>query len=376
MRLLKYWLLLSFVSLVLVLPVFEYSLKSSYTPSDFFGIVLGTQSKEEVEVRRFNEARVIKADNYLTHTPNPIEKIQLEGKLASDPVMKKSYESLQDENKMFDLSYAYTITKEPKYLDKAEEFFLAWATTNKSVGNPIDDTHLEITLNAYSLVRDSLPDDSRSKVDAWLVSIANAEINTTQLMGGRLTNNWNSHRIKVVSMIGYILDNQAFLDFSVEEYKKHIENNLNPDGTSFDFVERDAIHYHLFNLDPLLVVAQVASLKGLDLYSYEASDGASLRKSVEFVLPYLAGDQVHYEFVDSTVAFDRARASAGQKEYSSGNQFEPKNGIKTLELIYFFDPRAVEIIRDIKETKDTFPTFNSFLIHSKARNFSPFYGVL
>lgn len=376
MKLLKYWIILSFIAVVLVMPVMEYSLKSSYSPSDFLGIVLGTQSKEEVEIRRFNEAKVIRANEYLKHTPNPIAMIQLEGKLSSDLAMKKSYESLQDENKIFDLSYAYTVTNDSKYLDKATEFLLAWATTNKSTGNPINDTHLENIINAYTLVRDNINEDARMTIDNWLIDTATAEINTTELIGNRKINNWNSHRLEVVSMIGYALDNETFLDFAFEEYKRHIEKNLNPDGTSFDFVERDALHYHLFDLDPLLVVAQIAAIRGHDLYSLEVSNSASLKKSVEFVLPFLSGDEVHYEFVNSTVQFDRARSMAGQKEYASGNKFEPKNGIKTLELIYFFDPRGVEILRDIKKTDEVFPTFNSYLIYRKAKDLSPFYSSL
>ena len=41
--------------------------------------------------------------------------------------------------------------------------------------------------------------------------------------------------------------------------KKQIAANLRPDGSSLDFHERDALHYHCYDLEPLLTLAIAAS---------------------------------------------------------------------------------------------------------------------
>ena len=48
-----------------------------------------------------------------------------------------------------------------------------------------------------------------------------------------------------------------------------------------------SLHYSLFNLSALAVVARVGEQLGVDLWKSETPDGASLRTGLEFVAPYL-----------------------------------------------------------------------------------------
>jgi len=81
------------------------------------------------------------ADDALSDTPDPIDKIQTEGKLPADPARLKSRQSLRDMPRMDALGYAYAVTGRAEYADKARQFILAWAKVNHSVGDPIDNTN-------------------------------------------------------------------------------------------------------------------------------------------------------------------------------------------------------------------------------------------
>jgi hypothetical protein len=71
------------------------------------------------------------ADKALNPDPDPIEKIQTEGKLDSDPVKKATQNSLKDMQPTYFLSMVYILTDDAKYLAKAKEYIMAWAKTNQ-----------------------------------------------------------------------------------------------------------------------------------------------------------------------------------------------------------------------------------------------------
>jgi hypothetical protein len=107
--------------------------------------------------------------------------------------------------------------------------------------------------------------------------------------------------------------------------------------------ERDALHYHCYDIEPLLELAIAANNHGTNLYTYKSKSGASLEKSVKFLLPFCSGEKKHPEFVKSTVAFDRKRAESGDENYKAGHLFDPKKGGHSLELATAFDKNLSEV---------------------------------
>jgi hypothetical protein len=300
------------------------------------------------------------ADDALKDKPDPIPVILSEGKLASDPVKIRTWQSLRDMQKLNALGYAYAVTKTPAYPGKIHEFVMAWAQTNHSAGDPIDDTNLEGLLVAYDLARDTFSAEDRGIVDQYLRDFAQAEIKTGQSSSHTTVNNWNSHRLKIVGMIAFLLHDQDLIDHTVEAYQKQIQINLLPDGSSIDFHERDALHYQLYDLTPLLTLAIAARNNGVDLYDYHAPSGSSLPGGVGFVLPFAEGKQTHEEFVHSTVDFDRKRAAAGQAEYKAGSIWKPSNAVETLDKAEAFDHSLLPLIAKLKGSEsDRFPTWQT-----------------
>ncbi|HZZ26978.1 MAG TPA: alginate lyase family protein [Pirellulales bacterium] len=302
------------------------------------------------------------ADQALNDQPKPIDKIQTEGKLPKDPVKLKTEESLADMGKLEALAFAYAVTAEPKYADKSREFLLVWAGTNHSKGDPIDDTNLEPLLFNYDLTRSTFSADERQAVDAYLRGVAAVELATAKSKDNNHFNNWHSHRLKIVGLIAFLLPDQALIDTTVRMYKEQIEHNIEPDGSTYDFHERDALHYHLYDLAPLLTLAIAAKANGVDLYSYQSPKGGSLGKTIEFLLPYAQGTKTHAEFVNSKVSFDRKRAEAGAKEYQSGSAFQPHSALTVLGLAEFFDPSLLDLVHTLSHgNSPKYPTWQIVL---------------
>ncbi len=272
------------------------------------------------------------ADAALSATPNPIKKIQTEGKLAGDPVKIATETAFRDMRALFALGYAYEITGETKYAEKTRAFILAWAETNQPTGDPIDETSLEPLLVAYDQTRATFPADARTAADRYLHKIVAAEWGARQV-----TNNWQSHRLKIIGLAAYVLRDETQIARALQGFKDQIAVNLNADGSSLDFRDRDALHYHVYDLEPLLTLAITAQNHGLNLYDYPGKDGASLRRSVHFLIPFCIGEREHHEFVNSKVAFDRKRAANGEKAYQVGRLFRPEEGFKALSLAAFLD---------------------------------------
>lgn len=295
-----------------------------------------------------------KADGALDDEPNPIQSIRSEGKLAKDPAKIRTHESMADMHKIFCLAYAWAVTDKADYAAKAGKFLAAWAKVNRSRGDPIDDTGLDDAIVAFDLVQKQLPAEDRKEIEKWLRQVAEAELKS----GTHGYNNWNSHRLKIMGLIGFALEDKKLIDAAVEGYKKQIDRNLKPDGSSIDFHDRDALHYHTYDIEPLLTLAIAAQMNGIDLYHY-AAGGASLGKAVAFLFPYCEGKE-HKEFVNTKVGFDRARAKAGQAEYEAGHPWNPKAAAGTLILNGFFDKETSgKMLRTIGVKFTNYPSFEA-----------------
>lgn len=300
------------------------------------------------------------ADVAMQDEPNPIDTIRTEGLLQGDPRKTATREALEDVHKLYALAVAYCVTRQRQYLDKASVYLIAWADSNFSRGDPIDDTNLDPAIEAYDMIKSDLVPGERKRISRWFSRTADAEIHARYNQPDRATshNNWNSHRLKIVGEIGFAIDDKNLQNYAINGIKEQIGRNLLPDGSSEDFVSRDALHYHVYDLEPLLKLAIVLQrATGVDYYTYQAPSGSSIQKSVEWLLPYLDGRMTHAEFVNSTVDFDRRRAQNGESSYKAGTLFEPKNGVEVLLLAAYFDDKLMELTKRLLGSEGNYPVW-------------------
>jgi hypothetical protein len=245
------------------------------------------------------------------------------------------------------LAVTYKVTGDARYATRAGEFLDAWAARNQPTGQPIDETGLEPGIFGYRIVRADLPVAARDRIDAWMRNIAQAEIDSRVLKRPTATNNWHSHRLKIVGLIGYALGDAKLLLYAKNGFRAQINDNLRPGGESIDFIERDALSYHVYDLRPLVTLALAFAEDGEDLYHWQASNGASVARSVSWLLPYLRGEKAHAEFAGSQVPFDKARSDNHEKGHEIGTPYDPKNAQPLMDLAAAYDPACAALARSL-----------------------------
>lgn len=331
---------------------------------------------KDQEVNTHWQALLKTADQSLSDTPNPADTILSEGILQGDPRKTKTWKCLEDMSKVYALGIAYKVNGDQKYLTKASEFLLAWASRNKPQGNPINDTNLERIIFTFDLLKKDLKPAVVLAVSAWLSEVAKQEIKTytialTNKGGAKSINNWHSHRIKEITQIAYALSDNELKHKAIEYYLHQISSNLKADGSSFDFHERDALHYHIYDVDPLLVAATILNREvnnDIDFYSYVSKEGNSLKKSVNWLLPYYTSEKTHAEWVNSKSAFDKKRAENGEKAYIAGTLFKPIEARTSIALAGYFDSDMINFYRKEANTNAKYPSWQFVLNEVKRTN--------
>lgn len=286
----------------------------------------------------------------LKQEPQPIDTIVSEGHLVTDPKKIKTIKALADLNKIYALAYTYKITNKKDYLTKCLQYIKAWAKVNQAIANPINNTKLDPLFEGYDLIKEEVNVADKLVIEKWLRQIAAIEIVTRRPEVGKKSsyNNWNSHKIKIVANIAYLLNDKQYMLFVDTSLKKQIAMNLYADGSGADFKERDALHYHYYTLEPLLVTATIIKrATGINYYPYLSNSGSSIQKSVAFLIPYATGEKTHAEFVNSKVAFDRKRAQNKEADYIIGANFNPKKAIDMFISASYFNPEYVNIVNKL-----------------------------
>lgn len=322
--------------------------------------------KNDADAKKQWEIVLTDAEKALTATPNPADTILTEGILQGDPRKTRTWKSLEDMQKVYALAMAYKITGEQKYLTKTSEFLLAWAKRNHPQGNPINDTNLDRIIFAYDLVKDDLTTDISLATSLWLMRVGLQELASFNKARdrGSLTymNNWNSHRIKEVVEVAWAIGNDSLKNWAINAYKKQIAQNLNADGSSYDFHERDALHYHVYDVDPLMVAATIIERdKRLIAYEYKSATGSSLKASVYWLLPFFTGENTHAEWVNSKSAFDKKRAANGEKGYIAGTFFKPEEARTSIALANYWDKELLAIYQKEAKITTQYPTWQFVL---------------
>jgi Alginate lyase len=251
------------------------------------------------------------ADDALRSAPNPIEHVISEGTRESDPRKIATRRSMEDMGKVEALAWVWVVSEEERYARKGREYILAWARTNQPDGNAINESAFEPMIEAYDLLRDGFSASERALVDGWLRKTADLLWKDTRGLKG----NWYSHRLKTVGLIALTLHDDATWAMVDKAFKQHLEANFDAQGESLDFRLRDALHYHIYALRPLLTLACASERNGVDLYDYKAPNGASLPRALDFLRPFALSGKKHIEFANSTASFDKTRAKAGEAEY-------------------------------------------------------------
>ena len=297
---------------------------------------------DHAEVKALYDSIRARADTHLSLPANPIPVIYYEGLLDTDPDRVASVESLLDINRLIDMLYAGYGSDPEYYAPKIKEIVLAWARTYLPDGNTINEHKLTPLFWAYYLLRDAYSRGERSEVESWMYDIALQEMGRVRTPN----NNWQSKRMKIVGLIGGILENATMRDFVLLGIKDYIGSSYFPDGTSVDLRHRDALSYHVSGIEPLLDIFinfRVFS-DDFDLYGYTSPSGSSVEKAIAYVMPFVKGEKVHEEWVNTQVQLDKERAAAGLEKYQPGTLFQPEQAMPMLRWAIYYHPGYMPMV--------------------------------
>jgi hypothetical protein len=98
---------------------------------------------------------------------------------------------------------------------------------------------------------------------------------------------------QVCGLAAYLGRDDVVRRITAEEGPKRIKDQIRPDGSLPEELARTrSLHYSLFAIEAWMQVAKVSrDVGGFDLYHYQTKDGRGLRKTLDFLVPYLLGEQ-------------------------------------------------------------------------------------
>ena len=258
------------------------------------------------------------AQRHLVDQPAPLPHVHTEGTLPNHGIREQSIAAEKDWPLMRQAALAWRISGDPRYLKQVDDYLAAWADVYQPDFNPIDETNLDMLITAYALTVDHLRLETRAASRRLISNLGNGYIaHIEQFHGqkGTQTNNWQSHRVKLVTLAAAALNDQAMLEQAHQLFKQQVADNILPDGSVTDFQDRDALHYVVYDLEPLVQAALAAKPYGGDWLSLK-SNGASLGAALDWLVPYATGQRSHQEFLHTHVQFDKDRAKVGEAGYS------------------------------------------------------------
>jgi len=243
---------------------------------------------------------------------------------------------------------------QPQY-DMAVRLLVAWVETYQPTLDPIDETSFDMLIDTFAIIRDRLAPADRIRIadrlDKWGWAYVNSIARLALPDHSIWINNWQSHRIKLITMLAAATEDKRLFGEARRLFRLQIAANIHPDGETLDFAVRDALHYVVYDLEPLLRAALAArTFAGEDWYRWETADHASLAGAVTWLTPYAAGQATHEEFVHSQVDFDAERAAAGVKGYKG--PFDVQDAASLYWLAARFDPALEPLARSLGSVPD------------------------
>lgn len=303
------------------------------------------QSSETTQAEPGVQALIRGVDARLDEQPKALPRVHTEGTLPHEGIYDASVEAMKDMTLMRDAALAWRVTNDSRYLQLVDRFLFAWVTTYQPSFNPIDETGFDGLILAYDMTASALTVKTRNAASAFIAKlgagyVARVDAQTRPLTG-IWRNNWQSHRIKLIALSAFTLGDRRMMKAAQRLFVEQLGNNIAPDGTTYDFEERDALHYAVYDVQPLVTAALAARRFNRNWLRERGANGATLSAALDWLVPYARGEKTHEEFVRSTVPFDAKRREAGIPGYTG--QWDPKNATELFHLAARLDGRYARV---------------------------------
>lgn len=263
---------------------------------------------------------------------NIVDQVDREGILPTDQKYKNSENAIRDLSMLFRWSICAKLSVSSNRnvcAEAAINSLVKWIDTYKPSGNSINDSHLMLLFLSSDLLQDMISEEQKEKLQNWLrlfISKGDQYWAQKKLDSSTMRNNHATWRLAIRAVVSAILADSDEIQKTKDLLADHVKNNLQPPTAwvpdaqcpnhlneseygSYDFRQRDALHYHVYNLKAYMWISLMTDQLSLD------SEKLQLAKAVEFLRPFFVGEKEHIEFVCSRVPFDIERRQAGVQEY-------------------------------------------------------------
>jgi hypothetical protein len=237
--------------------------------------------------------------------------IQIEGSLPGHGTRDESVEAVRDFTAARDLALAGRLSGESRFAEAAARLLGAWAAVYSPSLNPIDETEFDALFIAWDLLPENTRKPAKAQMEKLIRAFATGYLRRPP-QRSTAVNNWNSHRVKLATMAAFASGDENLVTQAHERFKEQLRNNIDSGGKTFDFTQRDALHYVVYDLEPLLMAALAAQQHGQSWWNDEDS---RLSLALNWLLPYATGEKTHIEFANTTVKWDHVRRDAGLKGF-------------------------------------------------------------
>lgn len=280
-------------------------------------------STQPARIGDLREVATSRLRSLLAHRPAPLETLRSAGiAQKDDPDLQATVHALKDADDTALLAVAWTLTADDRYLVAARAHLLAWATVNVPTGNPIDETRLEGFLWGYDLIRGHIAQSDATAIDTWLARILAAK-SRWKFGPESSVNNHMTHHLKMMLLLHRVLGQTDQITPDFQKVRDHLRGNLSAsDGSSLDFRSRDALFYHVYDLEAWVEIALQTGCCEQEI-----------DRAVQFLILKLRTPTPHGEFVRSTSGFDRARAQGGFEYAQPGKPYDARRA-RRLGLAY------------------------------------------
>lgn len=236
----------------------------------------------------------------------------------------------------------YVFNGNKKSFEKSRQFILAWASTYRTdrieTGYFTSVYQLIPFIWAYELIKSSLPKEDKNKIESFfrnVYEIAEANITGEFSDAHAYGNHWSYH-VYTISAIGFLLNDDKIIKRAEEVYNEQIDWNLFPGGTprnfynnapkgkeiierfercgvadkyfeksTYDWINRDALGYHIISIERLLWAGWFAENSGRKWLSKKGKQGMMLTDAFDLLIQFT--NKRHKEFANTCIEGDEEK---------------------------------------------------------------------
>ena len=253
--------------------------------------------------------------------------VRRDGETNPDNFVEHRHAMIRFSRIVANLTSAYLITGDRKYLDPVMAHVRAWFINEDTKMNPhllyaqaikgittgrgigiIDTVHLiEVAQSLMKLEeKGAISRKDLEGAKEWfrqyLTWMKTHPYGVSEM---NATNNHGTCWAMQAAMFAKFIGDKETMDFCSDRFKNvFIPNQMAEDGSFPQELARTKPYgYSLFNLDAMAALCQILSTEDNNLWEYTTPDGRNMKKAVEFMLPYIA-DKSTWEYGKDVMYWD------------------------------------------------------------------------